>query len=55
MSAIHQNCLETANKRGAPGSHLSGANIVGFSRIARAMTGQVVAEPKSRRFIANQR
>lgn len=38
MRNIHDNCAETAEEYGAPGDYVLGANIVGFERVAAAMT-----------------
>lgn len=38
MRNIHNNCAETAEEYGAPGDYVLGANIVGFERVAAAMT-----------------
>ena len=40
MIAIHQNCYQTAEKYGAPGNYLIGANIGGFLKVANAMMDQ---------------
>jgi glutamate dehydrogenase (NADP+) len=40
MKNIHQTCLETAEKYGAPGNYLVGANIAGFLKVANAMMDQ---------------
>lgn len=37
MSSIHDRCLETADRYGAPGDYVAGANIAGFIRVADAM------------------
>ncbi len=37
MGGIYQTCHETAEQFGAPGDLVTGANIAGFQRIARAM------------------
>lgn len=37
MRKIHRDCYETAAEFGFPGNYVSGANIVGFRRIAEAM------------------
>ncbi|WP_261166865.1 NADP-specific glutamate dehydrogenase [Microbacterium sp. Marseille-Q6965] len=37
MRAIHDRCLETAERYGAPGDYVVGANIAGFTRVADAM------------------
>ena len=38
MRNIHDSCAETAEEYGAPGDYVLGANIVGFERVAAAMT-----------------
>jgi glutamate dehydrogenase (NADP+) len=40
MYDIHQNCLLAAERYGAPGNYLSGANIAGFIKVANAMLDQ---------------
>ncbi|TDB84093.1 NADP-specific glutamate dehydrogenase [Actinomadura sp. KC216] len=40
MSAIHDTCYETADRYGAPGDYVVGANIAGFERVADAMLAQ---------------
>ncbi|TMQ94749.1 NADP-specific glutamate dehydrogenase [Actinomadura soli] len=40
MSAIHDTCYETAERYGAPGDYVVGANIAGFERVADAMLAQ---------------
>jgi len=42
MKQIHQTCYETAAEFDAPGNYLLGANIAGFTRVARAMLEQGV-------------
>jgi glutamate dehydrogenase (NADP+) len=37
MKSIHRNCLEAAEAYGTPGDYVSGANIAGFMKVARAM------------------
>ena len=37
MSAIHDNCAETAEEYGDPGNYVLGANIAGFIKVADAM------------------
>lgn len=37
MSAIHQDCFETAKEYGFDGNYVVGANIAGFRRVAEAM------------------
>ncbi len=40
MKNIHRTCLETAEKYGAKGNYLVGANIAGFLKVADAMLDQ---------------
>ncbi len=40
MKNIHQTCLKTAEKYGAPGNYVNGANIGGFLKVADAMMDQ---------------
>ncbi len=40
MRTIHDTCAETAERYGAPGDYVTGANIAGFERVAEAMTAQ---------------
>ncbi|MEU5995180.1 NADP-specific glutamate dehydrogenase [Spirillospora sp. NPDC047418] len=40
MTNIHENCYETAERYGAPGDYVVGANIAGFERVADAMLAQ---------------
>lgn len=40
MKNIHQNCLDVAERYGAPGNYLVGANIAGFVRVANATLDQ---------------
>jgi glutamate dehydrogenase (NADP+) len=40
MTAIHQNCYETAEKFGTAGNLVNGANIGGFLKVANAMLDQ---------------
>ncbi|MBI4810018.1 MAG: glutamate dehydrogenase, partial [Ignavibacteriales bacterium] len=40
MKNIHQSCLEKAEKYGAPGNYVNGANIAGFLKVADAMMDQ---------------
>ncbi|RII11676.1 NAD(P)-specific glutamate dehydrogenase [Streptomyces sp. YIM 130001] len=40
MDDIHVNCHETAERYGAPGDYVTGANIAGFERVADAMIAQ---------------
>ena len=42
MKRIHQQCRETAEDYGQPGSYFHGANIAGFTRVADAMMAQGV-------------
>ncbi|MEP7060301.1 MAG: NADP-specific glutamate dehydrogenase [Actinomycetota bacterium] len=42
MKRIHQQCRETAEDYGKPGSYFHGANIAGFTRVADAMLAQGV-------------
>ncbi len=37
MKNIHQNCWETAEEFGAKGNYVVGANIAGFTKVAKAM------------------
>jgi glutamate dehydrogenase (NADP+) len=37
MRKIHGDCRDAAAEYGLPGDYLAGANIVGFTRVARAM------------------
>ncbi len=37
MQNIHRDCFETAEEYGAPGNYVLGANIAGFTKVARAM------------------
>mgnify|MGYP006294813545 CR=1 FL=1 len=37
MQNIHRDCFETAEEYGAPGNYVVGANIAGFTKVARAM------------------
>jgi glutamate dehydrogenase (NADP+) len=37
MRNIHDACAETADRYGAPGNYVLGANIAGFERVAKAM------------------
>lgn len=37
MKSIHRNCLEAAEAYGSPGDYVSGANIAGFLKVAKAM------------------
>jgi len=38
MQHIHQSCYETAEEYGVPGNYVTGANIAGFLRVAKAMS-----------------
>jgi glutamate dehydrogenase (NADP+) len=40
MRDIHRTCHETAERYGAPGDYVTGANIAGFERVADAMLAQ---------------
>ncbi|WP_141587090.1 NADP-specific glutamate dehydrogenase [Actinomadura sp. WMMA1423] len=40
MTRIHDTCYETAERYGAPGDYVVGANIAGFERVADAMLAQ---------------
>ncbi len=40
MSKIHDTCLATAERFGAPGNYVNGANIAGFLKVADAMLDQ---------------
>ncbi|MFA1540546.1 NADP-specific glutamate dehydrogenase [Actinomadura monticuli] len=40
MRNIHETCYETAERYGAPGNYVVGANIAGFERVADAMLAQ---------------
>ncbi|MFE9095990.1 NADP-specific glutamate dehydrogenase [Streptomyces sp. NPDC007264] len=42
MTDIHRTCHETADRYGAPGDYVTGANIAGFERVADAMLAQGV-------------
>ncbi|MEU6811926.1 NADP-specific glutamate dehydrogenase [Streptomyces sp. NPDC046831] len=42
MTDIHATCSETADRYGAPGDYVTGANIAGFERVADAMLAQGV-------------
>ena len=42
MSAIHQQCVETAEEYGQPGNYVMGANIAGFKKVADSMLDQGV-------------
>ncbi len=40
MQNIHRTCRETAERYGAPGNYVVGANIAGFLKVANAMLEQ---------------
>ena len=40
MRSIHKNCLSTAEEYGFAGNYVTGANIAGFLKVARAMVAQ---------------
>jgi glutamate dehydrogenase (NADP+) len=40
MKSIHQACVQTAERFGAPGNYVNGANIAGFLKVADAMLDQ---------------
>jgi glutamate dehydrogenase (NADP+) len=40
MKNIHDQCREAAEEYGAPGNYVSGANIAGFLKVARALIAQ---------------
>jgi glutamate dehydrogenase (NADP+) len=40
MKEIHRTCIETAERFGAPGNYVHGANIAGFLKVADAMMDQ---------------
>ncbi|MFF2650915.1 NADP-specific glutamate dehydrogenase [Streptomyces sp. NPDC058045] len=42
MNDIHRTCHDTADRYGAPGDYVTGANIAGFERVADAMLEQGV-------------
>lgn len=42
MRSIHAVAYETAERYGAPGDYVTGANIAGFERVADAMLAQGV-------------
>ncbi|MFG2288414.1 NADP-specific glutamate dehydrogenase [Streptomyces sp. NPDC048595] len=42
MRTIHDTCRQTAERYGAPGDYVLGANIAGFTRLATAMLAQGV-------------
>jgi glutamate dehydrogenase (NADP+) len=42
MTNIHQSCLDAADRYGAPGNYVAGANIAGFVKVADAMMAQGV-------------
>jgi glutamate dehydrogenase (NADP+) len=37
MRRIHRVCYETAEEYGTPGNYVNGANIAGFTKVAKAM------------------
>jgi glutamate dehydrogenase (NADP+) len=37
MTGIHRLCYETAEEYGTPGNYVNGANIAGFTKVARAV------------------
>ncbi|MDJ0343043.1 NADP-specific glutamate dehydrogenase [Streptomyces sp. H10-C2] len=42
MRGIHDTCYDTADRFGAPGDYVTGANIAGFERVGSAMLAQGV-------------
>ena len=42
MVRIHETCVTTAEKYGASGNYVNGANIAGFLKVADAMIDQGV-------------
>jgi glutamate dehydrogenase (NADP+) len=40
MVSIHHTCRETAERYGAPGNLVVGANVAGFLKVGRAMLDQ---------------
>ena len=40
MTGIHDRCEEAAERYGAPGDYVLGANVAGFERVAGAMLAQ---------------
>ena len=42
MVSIHESCRKTAEEYGTPGNYVTGANIAGFKKVARAMLDQGV-------------
>ncbi len=40
MSSIHKACVDASEEYGTPGNYVSGANIAGFLKVARAMLAQ---------------
>jgi glutamate dehydrogenase (NADP+) len=40
MRSIHETCMTTAERYGAPGNYIVGANIAGFLKVANAMMEQ---------------
>jgi len=37
MKSIHMSCLEAATDYGSKGDYFTGANIAGFSKVAKSM------------------
>ncbi len=37
MKSIHRSCLDAAEAYGRPGDYVMGANIAGFTKVAKAM------------------
>ena len=37
MKSIHKSCLDAAEAYGNPGDYVMGANIAGFTKVAKAM------------------
>ena len=37
MKSIHKSCLDAAEAYGRPGDYVMGANIAGFTKVAKAM------------------
>ena len=42
MKSIHRACVDTAERFGAPGNYVNGANIAGFLKVADSMLDQGV-------------
>jgi glutamate dehydrogenase (NADP+) len=40
MKNIHERCREAGEEYGTPGNYLNGANIAGFTKVARALIAQ---------------